>query len=326
VINLEDSKGYLIGEPHRGMRSMFVMMNSARLTVGLEGVSLSEIAYQTALEFAKDRRQMRALDPGRRDPDHAADCILVHPDVRRMLLNIKSTTEGMRALGFWLGMKLDLAHAHPDEAARQEADDLVALLTPVVKSYFTERGFENVNTALQVCGGAGYTTDWPIEQYLRDVRIAPIYEGTNHIQALDLVGRKLPKAGGRLMRGFATEVQAFVKSCAGEPRMAEFLEPLGGASDLLTNLTMQLAQKGMADPEEAGAVASNYLNVFALSALAYIWCVQAREALERDDRLGRTKLKTARYFMHNVLPEIHGLAAIIRAGKQHMMDFEQDEL
>ncbi len=326
VINLEDSKGYLIGEPHRGMRSMFVMMNSARLTVGLEGVSLSEIAYQTALAFAKDRRQMRALNPERRDPDHAADCILVHPDVRRMLLNIKSTTEGMRALGFWLGMKLDLAHAHPDEAARQEADDLVALLTPVVKSYFTERGFENVNTALQVCGGAGYTTDWPIEQYLRDVRIAPIYEGTNHIQALDLVGRKLPKAGGRLMRGFANEVQGFVKSCADEPRMAEFLEPLGGASDLLTNLTMQLAQKGMADPEEAGAVASNYLNVFALSALAYIWCVQAREALDRDDRLGRTKLKTARYFMHNVLPEIHGLAAVIRAGKQHMMDFDQDEL
>ena len=326
VINLEDSKGWLVGDPHRGMRSMFVMMNSARLTVGLEGMALSDIAYQTALAFAKDRRQMRSLNPERRDPAHAADCILVHPDVRRMLLNIKSTTEGMRALGYWVGMKIDISHHHPDEAEREAADDLVALLTPVVKSYFTERGFQNVSDAMQVTGGAGYTTDWPIEQYMRDVRIALIYEGTNHIQALDLVGRKLPKAGGRLMRRFADEVGAEMKVWAGDERMAEFTAPLAAASDLLTSLTMTLAQKGMADPEEAGAVASNYLNVFALTTLAFIWCKQVHAALDRTDRLGRAKVKTARFFMHHVLPEIHGLAAIIKAGKATMMDFDEDEL
>ena len=326
VINLEDSKGWLVGDPHRGMRSMFVMMNSARLTVGLEGMALSDIAYQTALAFAKDRRQMRSLNPERRDPNHTADCILVHPDVRRMLLNIKSTTEGMRALGYWVGMKIDISHHHPDEAEREAADDLVALLTPVVKSYFTERGFQNVSDAMQVTGGAGYTTDWPIEQYMRDVRIALIYEGTNHIQALDLVGRKLPKAGGRLMRRFADEVGAEMKVWAGDERMAEFTAPLAAASDLLTSLTMTLAQKGMADPEEAGAVASNYLNVFALTTLAFIWCKQVHAALDRTDRLGRAKVKTARFFMHHVLPEIHGLAAIIKAGKATMMDFDEDEL
>ncbi len=326
VVNLEGSRGWLVGEPHRGMRSMFVMMNSARLTVGLEGVSLSDIAYQTALAFAKDRRQSRALNPERRDPDHAADCILVHPDVRRMLLTMKSTTEGMRALGYWLGMKLDVAHAHPDEAEREAADDLVALLTPVVKSYFTDRGVLNVSEAIQVMGGAGYTTDWPVEQYFRDVRIAPIYEGTNHIQALDLVGRKLPKAGGRLMRRFAKEVGADMAAWAADERMGEFTAPLAAASDLLTSLTMELAQKGMADPEEVGAVASNYLNVFALTTLAYMWCKQVAAALDGTDRLRRTKLKTARFYMHNVLPEIHGLAAKIKAGKQYMMEHEEDEL
>ena len=279
VMNMEDAVGELIGEPHRGMRTMFVMMNNARLAVGMEGVALAEIAYQSALEFAKDRKQMRALDPAKRDNDSAADCILKHPDVRRMLLNCKASTEGMRGLAMYLSKQLDLSHHADTEEERQRADDLVALLTPVVKSYFTERGFDNISEALQVCGGAGYTQDWPIEQYLRDARIAMIYEGTNHIQALDLVGRKLPVDNGRLMRVFSEEVTELIRSSKEIEGMEEFVTPLKGASKMVTELTMTLAMKGMGDPEEAGAIASNYLNVFALAAIAFAWCHQARHAL-----------------------------------------------
>ena len=181
------------------IRAMFTMMNEARLYVGLEGVSLAEPAYQTARAYAKDRRQSRSLNPNRRDKDHSADNILVHPDVRRMLLNVKSTNEALRGLGAWIAHEIDIMHGAADADRREEAEDLVALLTPIIKSYGTERGFDNVSEALQVCGGAGYTTDWNIEQYLRDMRIAMIYEGTNHIQALDLVGRKLPMKGGKLL-------------------------------------------------------------------------------------------------------------------------------
>ena len=326
VISLEDARGWLVGEPHRGMRAMFVMMNAARLSVGMEGVALSDIAYQTALAFAKERRQMRALNPERREHDEEADTILVHPDIRRMLLNIKSTTEGMRALGGFIGKNVDVSLRHPDAATREAADDLVALLTPIMKSYCTERGFQNISDAMQVTGGAGYTSDWPIEQYMRDERIAMIYEGTNHIQALDLVGRKLPKAGGRLVRRFAAEVTATIIACKDEPRLADLVGPLKQASKLLTGLTMSLAQQGMRDPEVAGAVASNYLNVFGLTALALMWVRMAQKALDRPGRFYTSKLKTARYFMTNVLPEIHSLAAIIEAGKSNMMDFEIAEL
>ena len=200
VMSMEDAEGWLIGEPHRGMRTMFVMMNSARLEVGLEGMAMSEAAYQAAVAYARDRRQSRSLDKAKRDMNAKADVILVHPDVRRMLANVKSTTEGMRALVAWTGKQSDIAHGHPDDARRKNADDLLALLTPIVKSFCTERGFLNISEAMQVCGGAGYTQDWPIEQLMRDERIAMIYEGTNHIQALDLVGRKLPQGGGRLVR------------------------------------------------------------------------------------------------------------------------------
>jgi alkylation response protein AidB-like acyl-CoA dehydrogenase len=324
-MTMENAVGYLVGEPHKGMRSMFVMMNTARLHVGQEGVSLGEIAYQTALEFAKDRRQMRALDPSKQDHSAPADNIMVHPDVRRMLLNIKSTQEAMRALTLWIAMEIDVSHGHADEAARQEADDLVALLTPIVKSYCTERGFENVNEAMQVCGGAGYTTDWSIEQYLRDVRIALIYEGTNAIQALDLVGRKLPIGGGRLVQVFASRVTSMIRDSKEDPRMAEFIEPLKYASKQLTEVTMNLATKGMQDREEAGAAASNYLNLFALTALAYCWVVQCKKAVDEDTKFAQTKLKTARYFFANVLPEMDALVKIIGAGKQHMMALDVDE-
>ncbi len=326
VMNLENAKGWLVGEPHKGMRSMFVMMNTARLAVGMEGVALGEIAYQTAVAFAKDRRQMRSLDPNKRDNEESADTIIVHPDIRRMLANIKSTTEGMRMLSYYVAMHIDLGHHSTDDAEKEMANDRVALLTPVVKGYFTERGCANIDDAMQLLGGAGYCQDWPIEQYYRDCRISMIYEGTNHIQALDLVGRKLPAKGGRAMRAFADEVKAFVADIKGEEGMAEFREPLKQASMTLGEVTMQLAMKGMQDQEEAGAVASNYLTLFGLTALAYMWALQARAALKNTDaRYCRTKVKTARFYYNNVLPEMDSLVRIIAAGKQYMMDFDEDE-
>ncbi|RLB61348.1 MAG: acyl-CoA dehydrogenase [Deltaproteobacteria bacterium] len=326
AVEFEDSEGWLIGEPHKGMRSMFTMMNGARLFVGMEGVALSEIAYQTALEFAKERRQSRSLDPAKRDKEAAADCILVHPDVRRLLLNVRSTTEGMRGLGTWAALQLDLAHHHSDEKVREEADDLMGLLTPVIKSYFTDRGFLNISDAMQVCGGAGYITDWSIEQYLRDERIAPIYEGTNHVQALDLVGRKLPRHGGRALQVFGKNVAMLIQRCAAEEKMAEFTEPLGKSLEMVMGVTAELAGKGMADPEEAAAVASNYLDLFALTALAYSWTVQAEHAMKNAGPLSDTKVKLARYFFASILPEQRSLAKIIRAGKQHIMAFDVEEL
>ncbi|MEL7367663.1 MAG: acyl-CoA dehydrogenase C-terminal domain-containing protein [Myxococcota bacterium] len=325
VIELENSIGYLVGEPHKGMRSMFVMMNAARLHVGVEGVALSEISYQTALAFAKDRRQSRSLDPAKREDGTAADNILVHPDVRRMLLNVKSSVEGMRALATWVGVNLDLSH-HAEGEVKETAADLVALLTPVVKSYCTEQGFDNISEAMQVCGGAGFTTDWSIEQYMRDARIAMIYEGTNHIQALDLVGRKLPMKGGQLVRVFASQITDLIRACADDPLMGEFIEPLKAVSNDLTETTMMLAERGMQDPEEAAAVASNYLNLFAYCAMAYVWARQAKAALDQDSAFHRAKVKTARYFMNNVLPRYRGLLPLIQAGKVNMMEFEVEEL
>jgi hypothetical protein len=255
-----------------------------------------------------------------------ADNILVHPDVRRMLLNIKATNEGMRGLLTWVGINLDLSLNHPDDKVREHADDLVALLTPVVKSYCTERGFMNVSEAMQVCGGAGYTVDWSIEQYLRDERIAMLYEGTNHIQALDLVGRKLPRHGGRMMQAFIKELQTIIGESKDDEAMAEFVGPLGTALEQLTSVTMEMGAKAMADAEEAGAAASNYLNMFGHTAVAYSWCVQVKHALAKGGPLAASKVKTARYFFKMILPESDALARIIREGKQHIMAFDADEL
>ena len=329
VINLEGAEGYMVGEPNKGMKVMFTMMNAARLSVGIEGIALSEISYQTALAFAKDRRQMRSLDRSKRDPNAKADCILVHPDVRRMLLNVKASTEGMRALYTWVAIQLDLGSNHPDPQVREDANNMVALFTPIVKSYGTERGFWNVSEAMQVCGGSGYTTDWCIEQYLRDMRIGMIYEGTNHIQALDLIGRKLPSSGGqKAMRAFNGKITEFIKANKENEAMLPFVNAVKEASKLLTDVTMNmLMMKASQDPEEGGAIASNYLNVFALTSIAYFFGVQAQVALERQDqgRFYQTKVKTARYYIENILPEIHGLVAVMKAGKTHMMAFEDDE-
>ena len=324
VMEMENAVGYLIGEPHKGMRSMFVMMNQARLNVGVEGLALSEISYQTALAFAKDRRQSRSLDPSKREDGTAADNIMVHPDVRRMLLNVKSSNEGMRGLAAWIGIQIDLARFGEGQV-KQEAEDLVALLTPVVKSFFTEQGFENISEAMQVCGGAGYTSDWSIEQYMRDERIAMIYEGTNHIQALDLVGRKLPMHGGRLMQVFSARVTDLIRTASEDPNMDEFIQPLKEVSKALTGATMALAERGMQDMEEAAAVASNYLNLFGYCAMAYSWARQAQASMDQPGSFHETKLKTARYYMNKVLPKYKGLLTVIEAGKFNMMDFDLED-
>lgn len=325
VINMEDAVGYLVGEPHKGMRAMFVMMNHARLNVGLEGIALGEIAYQTALAFAKDRRQSRSLDESKWDKSAEADTILVHPDVRRMLLNIKSTQEAMRALAVWIGVHTDLEHKHPDKEVREVSEDLVALMTPIIKSFFTERGFQNIDLAMQVAGGAGYTKDWCIEQYMRDERIAMIYEGTNHIQALDLVGRKLPMGMGRLFQRFNEQVTDLIRECKTEPRMEEFLTPFKQSAKMLNEVTMELSTKAMEDREIVGAIASNYLNLFAFVALSWAWCKMAMTSFQRKGAFYETKIKTARYFFRHVLPEVHMLVARIRDGKDPMMAFDLAE-
>ena len=325
VMNLEDAKGYLVGEPHKGMRAMFVMMNFARLTVGVEGYALSEIAYQTAVEFCRDRRQGRSLDPAKIDKSAKADCILKHPDVRRQLMNVRATTEGMRALALWVASHIDMAGHHPDEAARQEADDLLGLLTPIIKAYCTERGFQNVSDCMQVMGGSGYTVEWSVEQYLRDVRIAMIYEGTNHVQALDLIGRKLPKDGGRLYKIFSKQVYRFIKQNRETAALADLITPLENALNRLNETTMALGMKGMSDPEEAASQASNYLNLFGITTLAYLWARMALSASERSGKFYETKMKTARYFFSHILPETDSLHTILNAGKANMMAFDEDE-
>ena len=325
VMNLEAAEGYLVGEPHKGIKAMFVMMNYARIAVGVEGIALSEIAYQTAVAFCRDRRQGRSLNPERNDQTAAADNILVHPDVRRQLLNVRSTTEGMRALALWCAIEIDIADGAEDEKEREQAADLVAILTPIVKAFSTDRGFLNVSECMQVCGGAGYTSDWSIEQYLRDVRIAMIYEGTNHIQALDLVGRKLPTGGGRMYRRFSKRIHTQVASMREHEAFAAFGAPLEVAINRLDAVTMDLATRGMADQEEAAAVATNYLMLFGYTALAYVWCKLAGHAWGKTGRQNRVKLKTARFYFANVLPEAEGLVAIMKAGKEHMMAFEGDE-
>ncbi len=325
VIELDNSIGYLVGKPHKGMRAMFTMMNVARLHVGMEGIALGEIAYQTAVAFAKDRRQMRALDSEKSEFDQPADCIMVHPDIRRQLLNIKATTEAMRALAVWGAVEHDVSTYHPDAAVRQEADDLVQLLTPLIKAYCTERGFFNISDAMQVCGGAGYTTDWDIEQYMRDERIALIYEGTNHIQALDLVGRKLPRHGGRLFQVFSARITSLIRSSADEPKMSEFLAPLKAISKQTTGVTMELAGRAMEDNEVAGAVGTNYLTLLSLCALTYAMAVEARHALANPGPHSDTKLKTVRWFNDMVLPEADSLVRKVAAGKGNMFDFDVDE-
>ncbi|PJB72418.1 MAG: acyl-CoA dehydrogenase [Alphaproteobacteria bacterium CG_4_9_14_3_um_filter_47_13] len=325
VINLDEAKGWLVGEPHKGLKAMFIMMNAARLGVAMQGLGIAEVAQQNAVLYARERLQMRALD-GAKAPEKPADPIIVHPDVRRMLLTGKAFCEGARALSYWVSMKLDLSLKHPDEAVRQEADDLVALLTPVIKAYQTDMGFEVASLAMQVYGGHGYIREQGIEQYTRDARIAMIYEGTNGIQALDLVGRKMSQGFGRLLRRFFHPVQAYIEVNQSNAKMQEFIFPLAKAFSKLQQATATIAQKGLKDPNEAGAASTDYLRMFALVAMGYMWAQMAQAALKkletgaggRDD-FYESKLVTARFFFARMLPESDARFKAVMAGADSVM-------
>lgn len=328
VMNLDDAKGWLVGEPHKGMRAMFAFMNDARLGVAMQGLGIAEVAYQNAVNYAKERLQMRSLD-GAKYPDKPADPIIVHPDVRRMLLIGKAFTEGARALSYWVGMELDKAHKHPDENVRQAADDLVALMTPIIKAYQTDMGSEVANLTIQTYGGHGYIWEHGVEQYVRDARIAQIYEGANGIQALDLVGRKMPQSFGRLLRRFFHPVQELIEAEMNNAEMVEFVIPLAKAFGKLQQSTATIAQKGLKNPLEAGAASSDYLRQFALVALAFMWCRMVKVAMaklesgEGDKEFYEAKLKTARFFMARMLPEADARFKMVLAGAASMMDMDE---
>ncbi|MDX1432586.1 MAG: acyl-CoA dehydrogenase C-terminal domain-containing protein [Gammaproteobacteria bacterium] len=324
TLNFDDAEGHLIGGRNQGMRAMFTMMNGARLAVALHGLGIAEAAYQGAVAWAQERRQGRA-PAGARSPAEPADSILVHADVRRMLLAMRARIEGARALAAVVAARLEHASHNPDPRARQAADDFVSLLTPVVKASFTDMGSEAANLGVQVYGGHGYIRDNGMEQLVRDARICQIYEGTNGVQAMDLVGRKLGAHSGRYLRRFFHPVAEFIETHAGEESMAEFVEPLARHFRLLQKVTAWIAARGMANPDEAAAGAVEYLRLLALVAMAWMWARMAAIALaHRDDAFHRAKLDTARFFMQRVLPESGALAAMITAGSTSIMNFDDE--
>jgi len=323
VMSYEEATGWLIGEENAGLRLMFVMMNEARLGVGLQGLSQAEAAYQAAVEFAKDRLQGRSLT-GPKNPDGPADSIMVHPDIRRMLMDAKATLEGGRAFLLWAGLQGDLMHVSPDEATRQKASDYMGLMTPVLKAYFTDKGFKICSDAMQVHGGSGFTEHFPASQYLRDVRISLIYEGTNGIQALDLVGRKLAANGGRAVMSFFADIDAFVAEHEDDKALTPFVDGLKSAKAQLQDGTAWLMQNGLANPDNAGAASTDYLHLFALTGMAWMWAqialaANAAIAGGSSDPFYATKLATGRYFLERLLPDTGAHLAKLKTGAASMM-------
>jgi len=325
VMNYDGAKGWLVGDAEKGLAAMFIMMNAARLGVGLQGLAQGEVAYQNAVAYARERRQGRALTEGGRDPGARADPILVHPDVRRMLMEMRAFNQAARALILWGALQVDLSRRAQSEEERQRADDLVSLITPVIKGYLTDKGFEATVLAQQVFGGHGYIREHGMEQFVRDARIAQIYEGTNGIQAMDLVGRKLAKDGGRALRTLFDVLAEDIAAArsAGDPAgIAAALEPAVGE---LQAATMWLAQNGMADPDNAGAGAYPYMQLMGLVTLGWMWLkmVQVAGPLasdgggERDFHEG--KLVTARYFAERELPLAPALRRRVEAGAEAVM-------
>ena len=325
VMNYDGAKGWLVGEPEKGLAAMFIMMNAARLGVGLQGIAQGEVAYQNAATYARERRQSRALKQDERDPEAKADPIIVHPDVRRMLMEARAYNEAGRALVLWGALQVDLMRRSPDEAERQNADDLLGLITPVIKGYLTDKGFKAAVEAQQVFGGHGYIREHGMEQFVRDARITQIYEGTNGIQAMDLVGRKLPKDGGRAVRAFFELVGREIAEAKakGDPAgVAAALEP--ALQDLQAS-TMWLAQNGMANPDNAGAGAYAYMDLLGLVSLGWMWLKMAaasQRALSdgSDDReFHEAKLVTARFYAARELPLSTALRKKIEAGAETVM-------
>lgn len=326
VMNYDEAEGYLIGEENKGLRVMFVMMNEARIGVGLQGLGQSEVAYQNAAIYAKDRIQGRALT-GAENPDKQADPIIVHPDVRRMLMETKAFNESARALVFWAAKHEDMEKHSGDAKLAEKCDDYLGLLTPVVKGYLTDMSMKTTIDCQQIFGGHGFVEEWGMSQFVRDNRIALIYEGANGVQALDLVGRKLARNGGRALMTLNAEIDQFVKDNKDTDGIAEFMDGLAGAKTTLTEATMWLMQNGMKDPNNAGAGSTDYMHMLGLATLAYMWAKMAVVAQAKiDDGANEdfypNKLITGRYFMLRMLPMMNSHLAKIKTGAKPLMELE----
>ncbi|WP_426119250.1 acyl-CoA dehydrogenase C-terminal domain-containing protein [Pseudomonas sp. DSP3-2-2] len=324
VMNFDEAVGYLIGEPNKGLAAMFTMMNYERLGVGIQGLASGERSYQNAVDYARDRLQSRS-PTGAQQKDKIADPIIVHPDVRRMLLTMKASNEGGRAFSTYVAMQLDIAKFSEDDAARQRADDLVALLTPVAKAFLTDLGLETTVHGQQVFGGHGYIREWGQEQLVRDVRITQIYEGTNGIQALDLMGRKIVANGGAYYQVFAEEIRQFIASS--DASQSEFTQPLSAALDTLDELTHWVVDRARTNANEIGAASVEYLHVFGYTAYAYMWAMMAKAASgkEAQDDFYASKLGTARFYFARLLPRIHSLSASVKAGSETLFLLEASQ-
>jgi alkylation response protein AidB-like acyl-CoA dehydrogenase len=317
VMNFDGATGWIVDEPNKGLNAMFTMMNYERLGVGIQGLALGERSYQSAIEYARDRIQSRA-PTGPVNKDKAADPIIVHPDVRRMLLTMKALNEGGRAFSSYVAMQLDTAKYSEDKDTRKRAEELVALLTPVAKAFLTDMGLETTIHGQQIFGGHGFVREWGQEQLIRDCRITQIYEGTNGIQSLDLMGRKIVGSGGSFYKHFSDEVKAFIGSA--DASLGEFTEPLKAAIANLDELTAWVIAQAKSNPNEIGAASVEYLQVFGYTAYAYVWALMARAALAKqgDDEFYVSKLGTARFFFARLLPRIHSLTASVKAGSESL--------
>jgi alkylation response protein AidB-like acyl-CoA dehydrogenase len=324
VMNYDGATGFLVGEEMKGLAAMFIMMNTARLGVGLQGLAMGEVSHQNAVQYAKDRRQGRALT-GPAEPGEKADTLFVHPDVRRMLMEGKALNEGLRALCLWGALQGDLTHKAQTEEERQRADDLLSLLTPVIKGYGTDKGYEIATNSQQVYGGHGYIAEWGMEQYVRDARIAMIYEGTNGIQAMDLVGRKLAKDGGRAIQLYFGILAEEIGAAKLKPELADFAGRLEKATGDLQTATMWFMQNGLANPNNAGAGAVSYMHLMGITALGLMWLRMASAAHamlaadEGDKAFLEAKLVTARFFAERIMPDTGALRRKIEGGADSIM-------
>ncbi|MDK9702607.1 MAG: acyl-CoA dehydrogenase C-terminal domain-containing protein [Sulfuritalea sp.] len=325
-MNLDEATGWLIGQPNKGLNAMFVMMNAARLGVGMQSLGLTEVAYQNALAYAKERLQMRSLS-GPKAPDQPADPIIVHPDVRRMLLTAKAYAEGGRAFSTFVALQIDRELNHPDEAVRKDAADLVTLLTPIIKAFMTDNGWIATSEAMQVHGGSGFIRETGVEQYVRDARINMIYEGTNTVQSLDLLGRKILMDNGAKLKKFGALVQAFVEENGTDEAMSEFITPLADLGDKVSKLTMEIGMKAFQNQDEVGAAAVPYLRVVGHLVYSYFFARMAKIALAKQDSgddFYKAKLATARFYFARLLPETAMLIRQARSGAKSLLDLEAE--
>ncbi len=329
VMNYDEATGWLVGQENAGLKAMFVMMNEARLGVGLQGLSVAEVAYQNAVHYSKDRIQGRALT-GAKAPEKKADPIIVHPDVRRTLMTIRAFNEAGRAFVLWTALKSDISHRSEVAEDRQTADDLLSLVTPIVKGVLTDKGFDHAVMAQQMYGGHGYIEEWGMSQYVRDARIAMIYEGANGIQALDLVGRKLANHGGRAVMALFKEIEEFCGAHRDDEHMAFFTKSLKkGLGDLQAS-TMWFMQNAMAKPDNAGAGSTDYMHLFGLVTLGYMWALQAKAAQVKlaegaaNADFYANKVITARFYMERIMPETALRKTRIEAGADTMMAMAAD--